>query len=378
METIENLVKELTSLANANSKLDDLSNEVITLRHMLEENNRATMQVSGRIEALSELCSSTSETKPPNKYQFPLERDKAGYSDSSWRNILREGRKLQEPHYDEAVERWGKPGQGPSFQGWAGTTGSPVVQIVATEPEYMFHGSARLPSRFQLTAQSRWGSVLRFASSGNDVLRDTIKYGAATGDPIGIYVEGAVEDAVGRIWKPFEQGVSNVVLSALNETLPVYLAQNQDRFAMDTVKILQHEGSTFGIKHGPALEGLTEGQTWLTDARFSNLQLGGPHSGVRPQAAMLAAGANIIISNWNLYGWLQGPYLHDDTNCVLNGIAMHHGKTDPDECLSYIICRSKKAMRSTVNAHTGIGWYNPKRSPAPRTAGYHRKGEVLL
>ena len=108
MNTFKKLLTNLSSIADLPEQLQDLRGEIHNRLQPLEAGIRNSNQLKGRVEALSELCSSTPEPKSLNKYQFMLERDKAGYSDASWRNILREGRKLQEPHYDEAVETVGE------------------------------------------------------------------------------------------------------------------------------------------------------------------------------------------------------------------------------------------------------------------------------
>jgi hypothetical protein len=323
------------------------------------------------------------------KFTFVLEVDKDGYADASWNEIIVKGQRIQAEYWKRAEAYWGKDYSSPSGEGWLGAEVTPVISIVCIEPEYFFHNTARLPGKFHITCPARWGSMLRFFSDGDRVVVDDVVYGMATHAPIGIYVEPGT--TVGdMVMRSFDQGIENVVITAMNGTLPVYLAMDQDRFWLDRVKILQHQGALIGIKHGPPLRPdwypvhqRIEGNVWLRDARFNDLQMEGPHTDDRPQAAMLLSGANTIISNLNLYGWMQGPYCHSDRGLLINGLTMHSsgGKyCKVEEMVPYTVSQkgSKPGAKITGVSAPNEGWYLPKRSMAPRTQGWHKKGGTTL
>ena len=323
------------------------------------------------------------------KFHFVLEKDKDGYADRSWEEIIAKGQRIQSEYWKRSEAFWGKDYQSPSGEGWLGSEVAPIISIVCIEPEYFFHNTARLPGKFRVTTPARWGSMLRFYSDGARVVVDDVVYGMATHAPVGIYVEPGT--TVGdMVMRSFDQSIENVVITSMNGTLPIYLAMDQDRFWLDRVKILQHQGALIGIKHGPPLRPdwypvpqRIEGNVWLRDARFNDLQMEGPHTDDRPQAAMLLSGANIIISNLNLYGWMQGPYCHSDRGLLINGLTMHDsdGKYCAiEEMIPYTI--SQKGPKQTAKI-TGVsapneGWYLPKRSMAPRTQGWHKEGGTTL
>lgn len=323
------------------------------------------------------------------KFSFVLELDEDGYADGSWNEIIAKGQNIQAEYWKRAEAFWGKDYSSPSGEGWLGSEVTPIISIVCIEPEYFFHNTARLPGKFQITCPVRWGSMLRFFSDGNQVVVDDVVYGMATHAPVGIYVEPGT--TVGdMVMRSFDQGIENVVITSMNGTLPIYLAMDQDRFWLDRVKILQHQGALIGIKHGPPLRPewypvpqRIEGSVWLRDARFNDLQMEGPHTDDRPQAAMLLSGANTIISNLNLYGWMQGPYCHSDRGLLINGLTMHSsaGKyCKVEEMVPYTVSQKESKPGATI---TGIsapneGWYLPKRSMAPRTQGWHKEGGTTL
>jgi len=200
------------------------------------------------------------------------------------------------------------------------------------------------------------------------------------------------------LMKPFEQTIEDVIICAHNGVLPIYLSMNQDRFCIRGAKILQHQGALIGIKHGPIINETnypfpaiqdTEGNNvYLADPRFENLQMEGPHNNKRPQAAMLLSGNNIIISNLNLYGWMQGPYMHGGQNRLINGLTQHWGNTHDgrmycsrDEIVSYTVTYRDNTKDS--DCFSGIAgnfkqWYLPKRSKAPSKGGWHNTGQTLL
>lgn len=334
-----------------------------------------------------------------SKFEFVLEVDEDGFSDDSWEEIIRKGQELQYAYWKAAEIKYNKIWK--LFPGWHGSAMSPVIKIVCEEPEYHFKDTKRLPGRFCLSSPSRWSSVLRFYGNGDKVLKDTIAYGTATNAPIGLYVEGKtkVQTSKGEmLMKPFEQTIEDVIIVAHSGVLPIYLSTNQDRFCIRGAKILQHQGALIGIKHGPivnlndypfpAVQSNEGNNVYLADPRFENLQMEGPHTNKRPQAAMLLSGNNIIITNLNLYGWMQGPYMHGGQNRLINGLTQHWGDTHDgrmycsrDEIVSYTV--SYKSNTKDSDSFTGIAgnfkqWYLPKRSRVPSRGGWHNFGELLL
>jgi len=375
---LENYIKFDTSTdSNFNESIGSLQKEITALKDQL-----ANYKPEANIEV----------TKPANKFEFVLEKDSQGFADESWEKIIKEGQRIQFEYWKKAEEKWGKIYK--MFPGWHGSAMSPVIKILAEEPEYYFKSTARLPGRFQLSSTRRWASILRFYATGDKVLKDDIRYATQTNAPIGLYVEGKTR--VGEMLiKPFEQTIDNVILCSMQKNIPIYLSQNQDRLNINNVKILSHGGANIGIKHGPALskdnypfdaiQDTTGDQVWLTDPRFQDLQLEGPHNNQRPQAAMVLCGANIIISNLNMYGWMQGPYLHGTKNALVNGITIHNGLTSDgrrfcadDEIITLTI--SKQDDNDIV---TGVAggfkvWVLPKRGRVPSKGGWHNAGEVIL
>lgn len=280
----------------------------------------------------------------------------------------------------------------------------PLIRILCVEPEYFFHNTLRLPGRFEVVCPARWGSILRFYGDGDRVLIDDIAYGVATMAPVGIYVEPTttVKTSSGdMIVRPFEQGIENLILVAHNGSLPVYLAQNQDRFWMRACNVQQHQGRLsnyiqMAIKHAPPLRARdypfsavqsTEGNVYLADPVFEDIQFEGPHSNALRQCIGFFSGNNMQFKFFNIYGWKMGIYCHGGQGRVITGWTMHHGETadgrqfaPKDQMLPFILCTRPGANPDMFPAHVAgfEGWVLPKRSPAPKTAGWHTKGELLF
>jgi hypothetical protein len=331
------------------------------------------------------------------RFTYVLQKDEDGFADDSWEDIIRQGQAEQLRYWKHGEAYWGARFPSPSGPGWLGTSSMPVITILCVEPEYMFHDTVRVPGRFQVAATARWGSTLRLYCDGDNVLVDDIAYGVATKQPIGIYVEPSTQ--VGEmISRPFEQGIENLILVAMGNVMPVYLAQNQDRFWMLNNNIQQHQNSNpsgqIGIKHGPPLRGrdypfpatqLLDGNVFLADPRIVGTQFEGPHNNLLPQACVFMSGNNVMIQDTNIYGWKCGPYLHSDRGALISSLVVHGGLTAdgrrfcPDEeILSYIV--SKRTDTASFSGVAGgyPGWYLPKRSQVPRTAGWHKAGEYLF
>lgn len=383
-ETNTSLISAISdSLASQETRISELQSKFLTWKNHIDDSD-----------------SSDPVSIEPSKFEFVLGVDADGhYSDESWEEIIKKGQELQYAYYKAAEDKYSKIW--PLFPGWHGSAMAPVIKIICEEPEYHFKDTKRLPGRFCLSSNRRWSSVLRFYGDGQKVLKDTIAYGTATNAPVGLYVEGKtkVQTSQGEmLMKPFEQTIEDVILCAHNGVLPIYLSMNQDRFCIRGAKILQHQGALIGIKHGPIINETdypfpciqdTEGNNvYLADPRFENLQMEGPHNNKRPQAAMLLSGNNIIISNLNLYGWMQGPYMHGGQNRLINGLTQHWGNTQDgrmycsrDEIVSYTVTYRSNTKDS--DCFSGIAgnfkqWYLPKRSKAPSKGGWHNTGETLL
>jgi len=407
---INDLSKQITELENKKPDLNtgvisDIADSVVGHAGLLRELQSLVDLQAVKIKELESVNDSPSKTPSdaklePAKFEFVLGVDADGhYSDKSWEEIIKKGQEVQYAYYKAAEDKYSKIW--PLFPGWHGSAMAPVIKIICEEPEYHFKDTKRLPGRFCLSSNRRWSSVLRFYGDGQKVLKDTIAYGTATNAPVGLYVEGKtkVQTSQGEmLMKPFEQTIEDVILCAHNGVLPIYLSMNQDRFCIRGAKILQHQGALIGIKHGPIINETnypfpaiqdTEGNNvYLADPRFENLQMEGPHNNKRPQAAMLLSGNNIIISNLNLYGWMQGPYMHGGQNRLINGLTQHWGNTQDgrmycsrDEIVSYTVTYRSNTKDS--DCFSGIAgnfkqWYLPKRSKAPSKGGWHNTGETLL
>ena len=336
-----------------------------------------------------------------SKFEFVLEKDSIGFSDTSWENIIKEGERIQYEYWKKAEKAWSKRFK--MSEGWQGSAMSPVIKIICEEPEYIFKGTVRLPGRFCLSSKSRWSSILRFYTFGRKVLKDDTGYGYKWDAPVCIYVEGKtynkMPDGGTMIMKPFEQTIEEVIICPMRKGIPIYLSENEDRLSVRNCKILSHGGAQVGIRHGPKLaadnypwEGVTQSgddyNVWLTDPRFVDLQMEGPHNNQRPQAAMTMSGANIIIQNLNLYGWMQGPYLYGGINRVINGLTQHWGNTSDgrmfcakDEVMSYTVSYTDETK--DTDSFTGIAggfkqWYLKKGSRAPEKGGWHNVNEPIL
>jgi len=384
---LDNYIKFDTSTDSSfNESIGSLQKEIVALKDQL-----ANYKPEVNIEV----------TKPANKFEFVLEKDAEGFSDKSWENIIREGQKIQYEYWKKAEEDWNKKFK--MYEGWHGSAMAPVIKIVCEEPEYIFKNTVRLPGRFCLSSNRRWSSILRFYTIGDKVLIDDTGYGHKWNAPVCVYVEGKtytkMPDGGTMVMKPFEQTIEEVIIVPMNKGIPVYLCENQDRFCMRHTKILSHGGANIGVRHGPKLakdkypwEGVTQSgddfNVWLTDPRFESLQLEGPHNNKRPQAAMAMSGANIIISNLNLYGWMQGPYLYGGINRVINGLTQHWGNTSDgrmfcarDEVVSFTISYTDDTRGK--DAITGVAgdfkqWYLRKGSRAPEKGGWHNFNEPIL
>lgn len=373
-----------------------LSSELAKLADEIKE----LTTLSARVEALEK--AKPQEIKP-SPYVFTL-RDTNGDGDidEEWREIIKQGQALQSKIWAEKETYWtdrlGTPPAGDV--GWYGTSTMPTIQILLEEGEYFAHDTLTLPGRFHLKSQSRWGSMLRMYGDGTKTLVDDIAYGIATNAKIGLYVEPKTivqTESGAMIVTPFEQTIEGVILVAMKGVLPVYLAQNQDRFLMRDCNIQQHQGAVIGIKHGPPLQGrnypfrnvtqVLEGNTYLADPRILDCQLEGPHTGIRKQAAIFMSGNNMMFSRINLYGWTMGILCHGGQGRVVNSITMHDGTTADgrlftakDNILAVALSTRQGANADSVSGVAGgfKVWVLPKRSPAPATAGWYIKGEGLL
>ena len=373
-----------------------LSSELAKLADEIKE----LTTLSARVEALE-------KAKPPETKQSPYvftlsDTNSDGDIDEEWREIIKQGQALQAKVWAEKEKYWtdrlGNPPAGDV--GWYGTSTMPTIQILLVEGEYFAHDTLTLPGRFHLKSQSRWGSMIRMLGDGTKTLVDDIAYGIATNAKIGLYVEPKtiVQTASGTmIVTPFEQTIEGVILVAMNGVLPVYLAQNQDRFLMRDCNIQQHQGAVIGIKHGPPLQGRNypfenvtqalEGNTYLADPRILDCQFEGLHSDIRKQAAIFVSGNNMIFSRLNFYGWTMGILAHGGQGRLVDGITMHDGNTADGRrfTIKENILAVSLSTRAGMNADsvTGVAggfkaWVLPKQSPAPATAGWYVKGEGLL
>lgn len=406
------LLDELKALVELSDRVKRVEDQIANLptEHFQDYHNRIEALREGmtnlapRIESLE----NRPEPKPAvehvsnNPYQFILKDENGdGDVDEEWEAIIAKGQALQAKVWAEKEKYWtdllGRPPAGEL--GWYGSSTMPTIQIVCLEGEYFFHNTARLPGRFQITCPTRWGSMLRFYGDGDKLVVDDIAYGIATNASVGIYVEPktVVETENGTMTvKPFEQQIERVIIVAMKGVMPVYLAQNQDRFAMLDCNIQQHQGAAIGIKHGPPLQGrsypfpatqVLDGNTYLADPRILDCQLEGPHSGIRKQAAIFMSGNNMIFSRLNFYGWTTGILCHGGQGRVVDGITMHDGITADGRRFTAKenILAVALSTRPGVNEDSVSGvaggfkvWVLPKRSPAPTTAGWYVKGEGLL
>ena len=389
LDTLHDKIKEVENYCANSSSVKELQKDV----------NELSIKIS-QVTSSNNIAAPIVSATP--KFEFILGKDDKGFSDSSWDEIVKKGQEIQYEYWKKAEENWGKLHR--MSEGWHGSAMSPVIKIICEEPEYLFKNTVRLPGRFCLSSNSRWSSVLRFYTFGDKVLKDDTGYGYKWNSPVCIYVEGKtyikMADGGTMIMKPFEQTIEEVIICPMTKGIPVYLCENQDRLSIRNCKILSHGGAQVGIRHGPKLaegkypwEGVTQSKkndynVWLTDPRFVDLQMEGPHNNKRPQAAMSMSGANIIIQNLNLYGWMQGPYLYGGINRVINGLTQHWGNTSDgrmfcakDEVVSYTVSytddtKGKDAFSCIAGDFKQ--WYLRKGSRAPEKGGWHNYNEPIL
>lgn len=350
----------------------------------------ALNQIKGEFDELKRTQPKVYEQK--DKFKFYLEKDDDFFADKSFEHIKREGQKIQAEYWHSAEERLGNRFSSPYGEGWLGSAVSPLIRVMCYEPEYHFHNTICLGGRMKLDGYG-WNSILYHELDG-DVLIDNNGWGMQTNSPVSIYVEPTTV-VNGVTIRPFEQQICNIICVSMNGGLPVYMGMDQDRFLMYNVNIQQHQGSTVGVKHGPVLkapwykvEQVTEGRhVALPDPRFINLQMEGPFSNKRKQAAMLLSGTNGTISNLNMHGFTCGPIIFSDHYWNINGITAHNGKkangiqfVPDDQILLYCISQVGEKKRSAINGACPAfdGWYLPKRSTAPETKGFYQKGEVII
>ena len=389
LHKLDNELKEIKNDTTTDKSINDITKDLKNIKNQL-----TTIQSSSNVN---------SPISSPNlKFEFVLGKDKEGFSDSSWEEIIKKGQQIQYEYWKEAEETWNK--QFKMYEGWHGSAMSPVIKIICEEPEYLFKNTVRLPGRFCLSSNSRWSSILRFYTFGDKVLKDDTGYGYKWDSPVCIYVEGKTHtkmpDGGTMIMKPFEQTIEEVIICPMTKGIPIYLSEDQDRLSIRDCKILSHGGAQVGIRHGPQLaennypwEGVTQSKkgdanVWITDPRFVDLQMEGPHNNKRPQAAMFMSGANIIVQNLNLYGWMQGPYFHGGINRIINGLTQHWGNTSDgrmycarDEVVSYTVSYTddtKDTDAFSCIAGNFKQWYLKKHSRAPEKGGWHNKGELIL
>ncbi len=389
LDTLHDKIKEVENYCANSSSVKELQKDV----------NELSIKIS-QVTSGNNIAAPTVSATP--KFEFILGKDDKGFSDSSWDEIVKKGQEIQYEYWKKAEENWGKLHR--MSEGWHGSAMSPVIKIICEEPEYLFKNTVRLPGRFCLSSNSRWSSVLRFYTFGDKVLKDDTGYGYKWNSPVCIYVEGKtyvkMPDGGTMIMKPFEQTIEEVIICPMTKGIPVYLCENQDRLSIRNCKILSHGGAQVGIRHGPKLAegkypwgGVTQSKkndynVWLTDPRFVDLQMEGPHNNKRPQAAMSMSGANIIIQNLNLYGWMQGPYLYGGINRVINGLTQHWGNTSDgrmfcarDEVVSYTVSYTDDNKGKDEFSCISVDfkkWYLKKGIRAPEKGGWHNYNEPIL
>lgn len=399
MKTLEELAAALTEIAQLPEAVQKARQEqfgnIQTLEATLQNIANESEQIRKRLEAV-EYLSHQFKNPVSNPHAFVLD---SSQPDASWEEIIRKGQEIQQPFWEEGEERWNRElGESPKGVGWYGTVSMPIVTILATEPEYKFRNTMRLPGRFQLRSASRWGSALRFDGSGERIVKDTIPYGHCYNEPIGIYVEPATELPSGMIVRPFEQDIRDSLIVASNGVLPIYLAQNPDRLHITGNNIQQHGGGFFGIKHGPeyAVDILPQPArpadlTYMGETRIVNNQFEGPHrvihpTGSRKKAGVFFSGQYVHIQNNSFFGWDQCIYSHGGGGRVVTGNTAAHGRTadgrvwgNASEMVMATICQDDKAPDSVGMNAGGFKSLTPsKRSAVTETAGWHKAGEAFL
>jgi hypothetical protein len=371
-----------------------VAEDLLKLPEQVAERNREHHKLKADLDSLKVDVATAAIDKrltlPRYHYELnPLDPD------ASWDRIIQEGQAIQHAYYTQGEEKWqSELGDSPSGRGWYGSVSMPVITIVATAPEYNFRSTKRLPGRFRLWSPARWGSALRFHCDNGPTFHDNwttdsgIPYGFKTDAPIGIYVEPTVDvDSSFRV-RPFEQSIENCLIVAHNGTLPIYLAQNQDRFWIRDCNIMNHQGAQVGIKHGPPVK--TDvisqpewGNCYLADPRFIDLQMEGPHNAMSPQAAIFASGNNIHIRGLNMYGYMQGVYLHGGANRYVQG-QIHTSHTADGRkpfpshlCLGALINQFKEGTEHAEIWGAPVHTYPRSATVATHTMGTHKAGEGL-
>lgn len=374
---LPSLLREAANIAELPPRVESLQLSIDGIKADLANRDTASREELNALVARITALETKPDQAPPgqDKFSFVLQNDVDGFADDSWDEIVKSGQTLQAAYWQK-YETYYKAIYGDiRGPGWHGTAHMPVILIIAVEPEYRFRKTHYLPGRFQVTSPSRWGSILKWEAA---TVLDTINWGTATKAPIGLIVRAA-HTVHGCIMRPFEQGIERVTLQTINGVLPVYLELNCDRFRMTEVKVLQRGGAMLGIKHGPRLDGVPSSESvWLTDCRFSGLQMEGPATNTVPQAAMLLCGANIVISDLNLYYWRQGPYLHADTGAVINGLTMHSSGYAPEDLRPYIVSRQTGSAQFSAISCVQEGLYPPKGSWNTLPGGWYNKPGPIL
>jgi len=409
MQLIE-LLEEVVSTLKNNPEINTLETKVNSTIQVADVLRRKCEELEGKVFANKvqqqdfakeirslvdklqvDIASTALVSQPSQKYHYELDPRNP---DESWDKIIKEGQAIQRPYNLDAEAYWqNKQGDSPSGKGWYGTVGMPVITIVANAPEYDFRSTKRLPGRFRLWSPTRWGSTLRFHCDIGPTLHDNwtnsagIPYGFKTNAPIGLYVEPTTYVDEQFTVRPFEQSIENCLIVAHNGTLPIYLADNQDRLWIRDCNIQQHQGAQVGIKHGPPIRTSIIRQApmanvYLADPKFIDLQMEGPTNSITPQAAIFASGNNIHMRGLNLYGWLQGPYLHGGNNRYVQ-VQAHKSNTHDGR----VPLRMEHVCGATLNQYKDHEFchvvgaekelFPTSYTTAPRTMGTHQKGEVL-
>lgn len=399
MKTLEELAAALTEVAKLPEAVQKARQEqfgnIQTIEATLQNIANESEQLRKRLEAVEYLSHHVNQpvTDP---YTFVLTDDNP---DRAWREIIQRGQEIQQPFWEEGEERWNRElGPSPKGVGWYGTVSMPIITILATEPEYKFQNTARLPGRFNLRSASRWGSALRFDGSGDAVQKDTIPYGHCYNEPIGIYVEPATIAPTGMTARPFEQDIRDCLIVGTNRTIPIYVAQNPDRLHIVGNNIQHHSGGFFGIKHGPAYEAgwmpklaRSNDAVYLGDSNISGNQFEAKHrmktrEGSRKFAEVFFSGQYVRVQDNTFYGCPQCIYSHGGGGRVVTGNTAAHGDTADgrqwavkDELVLATICQDGKASDSVGMNAGGFKSLTPsKRSTVTETAGWHNAGEAFL
>jgi len=394
-ETVEKILNTIGDIIELPNRFNILNKSIQDQMNVISANATHAEQTAAQaLAAANEAKALPVGTAPTGLPRYHYELD-AGNPDESWDRIIREGQAIQRKAYIEGERYWqAKQGDSPSGRGWYGSVSMPVITIVASEPEYNFRSTKRLPGRFRLWSPARWGSALRFHCDRGPTLHDSwttatgIAYGFNTGAPIGIYVEPSVDVDEQFRTRPFEQSIENCLIVAHNGTLPIYLADNQDRFWIKSCNIQQHQGAMVGIKHGPPIQTdiirqAPMANVYLADPRFMDLQMEGPHTMKRPQAGIFASGNNVHIRGLNSYGWLQAVYLHGGNNRYVQ-VQVHKSNTHNgrvplkmDEVCGITLNQYKDhEYAHTIGAETLL--LKPELTTSPKTLGTHQRGDGLF